>query len=216
VCGAAGARASATEQAVGRLLGSLCALTARDGDAQTAMLASWISQARPRRGRHAGRCVARARPPGASAAEAHAGASARSSPLARSVYGCVARMRARLQADAARRLYGLALQRVCACAHAQASFDPPGLTVAVKRDRAAEALLLTGSKFVVNILAEGAEKARPLRADSGRPNVLPCSRPRALRYRRSRRGSGAGCRARYSSLRPGHSVAEDMSGAAAH
>ncbi len=45
-------------------------------------------------------------------------------------------------------------------ARAQASFDPPGLTVAVKRDRAAEALLLTGSKFVVNILAEGAEKAR--------------------------------------------------------
>ena len=41
---------------------------------------------------------------------------------------------------------------------AQASFDPPGLTVAVKRDRAAEALLLTGAKFVVNIMAEGAEK----------------------------------------------------------
>ena len=41
---------------------------------------------------------------------------------------------------------------------AQASFDPPGLTVAVKRDRAAEALLLTGARFVVNIMAEGAEK----------------------------------------------------------
>lgn len=41
---------------------------------------------------------------------------------------------------------------------AQASFDPPGLTVAVKRDRAAEALLLTGANFVVNIMAEGAEK----------------------------------------------------------
>ena len=40
----------------------------------------------------------------------------------------------------------------------QASFDPPGFTVAVKRDRAAEALLLTGSRFVVNIIAEGAEK----------------------------------------------------------
>ena len=42
----AGPRASATEQAVGRLVGSMCAVTARDGDAQSAMLASWISQAR--------------------------------------------------------------------------------------------------------------------------------------------------------------------------
>ena len=42
----------------------------------------------------------------------------------------------------------------------QASFDPPGFTVAVKRDRAAEALLLAGAKFVVNIIAEGAEKVR--------------------------------------------------------
>ena len=33
-----------TEQAVGRLVGSLCAITAQDGDAQSAMLASWISQ----------------------------------------------------------------------------------------------------------------------------------------------------------------------------
>ena len=44
----AGPRASATEQAVGRLVGSMCAVTARDGDAQSAMLASWISQARRR------------------------------------------------------------------------------------------------------------------------------------------------------------------------
>ena len=29
---------------MGRLLGSLCAITARDDDAQSAMLASWISQ----------------------------------------------------------------------------------------------------------------------------------------------------------------------------
>ncbi|CAL8463910.1 g3445 [Coccomyxa elongata] len=76
-------RASGMEQAVGRLLGSLCAITARDDDAQSAMLASWISQA---------------------------------------------------------------------------SFDPPGLSVAVKKDRAAEGLLATGSKFVVNILADGREK----------------------------------------------------------
>ena len=42
----------------------------------------------------------------------------------------------------------------------QASFDPPGLSVAVKRDRAAEALLSPGAKFIVNIMAEGHE--RPL------------------------------------------------------
>ena len=42
----------------------------------------------------------------------------------------------------------------------QASFDPPGLSVAVKKDRAAEALLSPGAKFIVNIMAEGHE--RPL------------------------------------------------------
>ena len=40
----------------------------------------------------------------------------------------------------------------------QASFDPPGLTVAVKKDRAVENLLNGGSQFVVNILAEGDHK----------------------------------------------------------
>ena len=29
---------------MGRLVGSLCAVTARDEDAQSAMLASWVSQ----------------------------------------------------------------------------------------------------------------------------------------------------------------------------
>ncbi len=37
-------RASETEQAVGRIVGALCAITARDDDAESAMLASWISQ----------------------------------------------------------------------------------------------------------------------------------------------------------------------------
>ena len=37
-------RATETEQAVGRLVGALCAITARDDDAESAMLASWISQ----------------------------------------------------------------------------------------------------------------------------------------------------------------------------
>jgi flavorubredoxin/flavin reductase (DIM6/NTAB) family NADH-FMN oxidoreductase RutF len=69
--------------AMGRVIGSLCAVTARDGDAAGAMLASWVSQA---------------------------------------------------------------------------SFDPPGLTVAVKKDRAVEALLPEGACFVLNVLADGKDK----------------------------------------------------------
>ena len=41
----------------------------------------------------------------------------------------------------------------------QASFDPPGLTVAVKRDRAVESMLPVGSGFVLNVLAEGKDRA---------------------------------------------------------
>jgi flavin reductase (DIM6/NTAB) family NADH-FMN oxidoreductase RutF len=41
----------------------------------------------------------------------------------------------------------------------QASFDPPGLTVAVKEDRAVEGLLPVGNRFVLNVLAEGKDKA---------------------------------------------------------
>jgi len=74
--------ASNVEQAVGRIIGSLCVVTARQGDVKSAMLASWISQA---------------------------------------------------------------------------SFNPPGLTVAVAKDRAIEPLSYTGSQFVVNILQEGKE-----------------------------------------------------------
>lgn len=69
-----------TEQAVGRLLGSLSIVTARQGEVASAMLASWISQA---------------------------------------------------------------------------TFNPPGLTVAVAKDRAVESLMYRGGQFVVNILAEG-------------------------------------------------------------
>ena len=36
--------ASAIEQAVGRLVGSLCVVTGKDEDAESAMLASWVSQ----------------------------------------------------------------------------------------------------------------------------------------------------------------------------
>jgi len=38
--------ASGVEQAVGRLVGSLCVVTGRDEDAESAMLASWVSQVR--------------------------------------------------------------------------------------------------------------------------------------------------------------------------
>ncbi len=37
----------------------------------------------------------------------------------------------------------------------QASFNPPGLTIAVAKDRAVESLTHTGDKFVLNILKEG-------------------------------------------------------------
>lgn len=72
--------ATSVEQAVGRLVGSLCVVTTRKGDASSAMLASWVSQA---------------------------------------------------------------------------TFNPPGFTVAVAKERAIESLLYPGNPFVLNILAEG-------------------------------------------------------------
>ena len=41
----------------------------------------------------------------------------------------------------------------------QASFTPPGLSVAVARDRAVEALLHVGDHFALNVLADGRENA---------------------------------------------------------
>ncbi|MFN6563193.1 MAG: diflavin flavoprotein [Nostoc sp. ChiSLP01] len=72
--------ATSVEQAVGRIVGSLCVLTAKQDDISSAMLASWVSQA---------------------------------------------------------------------------SFSPPGLTIAVAKDRAVESLTHSGNKFVLNILKEG-------------------------------------------------------------
>ncbi len=69
-----------TEQALGRLVGSLCIVTTHQGELKGAMLASWVSQA---------------------------------------------------------------------------TFSPPGLTIAVAKERAIESLLHTNSYFVLNILAEG-------------------------------------------------------------
>jgi flavin reductase (DIM6/NTAB) family NADH-FMN oxidoreductase RutF len=72
--------ASTVEQAVGRLVGSLCVVTSKQDDVASAMLASWVSQA---------------------------------------------------------------------------TFNPPGLTVAVAKERAVESLMYSGGQFVLNILAEG-------------------------------------------------------------
>lgn len=72
--------ATNVEQAVGRIVGSLCVVTAKQGDISSAMLASWVSQA---------------------------------------------------------------------------SFNPPGLTIAVAKDRAVESLTHSGNKFVLNVLKEG-------------------------------------------------------------
>lgn len=78
--GATAGQGDRTAQALGRVVGSLCVMSARRGDVTSAMLASWVSQA---------------------------------------------------------------------------TFSPPGLTIAVAKDRAVESLAHTGDKFVLNILAEG-------------------------------------------------------------
>jgi len=72
--------ASNTEQAIGRLIGSLCVVTCHQGEVTSAMLASWVSQA---------------------------------------------------------------------------TFNPPGVMVAVAKDRAIESLMHKGSQFALNILREG-------------------------------------------------------------
>ena len=71
--------ATTVEQAVGRIVGSLCVVTAKSGDISSAMLADWVSQA---------------------------------------------------------------------------TFNPPGLTVAVAKDRAIESLMYPGGQFVLNVLAQ--------------------------------------------------------------
>jgi len=92
------------EAAMGRVVGSLCVVTAKDGDAESAMLASWISQA---------------------------------------------------------------------------SFRPPGVSVAVKKDRATESLLVRSSKFNVNVLAEGRERA-VMKVRCGESGDVACAACRPL------------------------------------
>lgn len=71
--------ATLVEQAMGRVVGSLCVLSAKQGDISTGMMCSWVSQA---------------------------------------------------------------------------TFNPPGLTVAIAKDRDVESLMHSGGKFVLNILSE--------------------------------------------------------------
>ncbi|KYC43775.1 flavin oxidoreductase [Scytonema hofmannii PCC 7110] len=72
--------ATPVEQAVGRIVGSVCVVTAKLGEVSTGMLGSWVSQA---------------------------------------------------------------------------TFNPPGLTVAIAKERAVESLMYPGGKFVLNIMPEG-------------------------------------------------------------
>jgi len=72
--------ASTVEQAVGRVIGSLCVITVRREEVATAMLASWVSQA---------------------------------------------------------------------------TFNPPGIMIAVAKERAIESFLYQGDRFVLNVLAQG-------------------------------------------------------------
>jgi len=75
-------QADRTEQAVGRIIGSLCVVSAKRGDVASALLTSWVSQA---------------------------------------------------------------------------TFNPPGITISISRDRAVNSLLEVGDPLVLNVLAEGRE-----------------------------------------------------------
>ncbi|MEM9771168.1 MAG: diflavin flavoprotein [Cyanobacteria bacterium P01_D01_bin.73] len=79
-----------TSQAMGRVVGALCIVTAKRDDVETAMLASWVSQA---------------------------------------------------------------------------TFSPPGLTVAVAKERAVEALMSEGDDFVINVLPEDSALSRKFMRD---------------------------------------------------
>ncbi|MEM7557140.1 MAG: diflavin flavoprotein [Cyanobacteria bacterium P01_A01_bin.84] len=72
--------ATPVEQAVGRIIGSVCVITAKQGEVSTGMMGAWVSQA---------------------------------------------------------------------------TFNPPGITIAIAKDRAIETLMHPGGKLVLNIIAEG-------------------------------------------------------------
>jgi len=84
--GGTDSQAARTEQALGRIVGALCVVTAKKGEVVNGMLASWVSQA---------------------------------------------------------------------------TFSPPGLTVAVAKERAIESLMHVGDPFVLNILPEGKQLQKP-------------------------------------------------------
>jgi flavorubredoxin/flavin reductase (DIM6/NTAB) family NADH-FMN oxidoreductase RutF len=74
-------------------------------------------------------------------------------PLATPVEQAVGRLVGSLSIVTAQR--GDATGAMVASWIAQASFNPPGLTVAVAKDRAIESLLYPGDQFVLNLLEEG-------------------------------------------------------------
>jgi flavorubredoxin/flavin reductase (DIM6/NTAB) family NADH-FMN oxidoreductase RutF len=107
---AAAAAANSAQLAVGRVVGSLCVVTARSPDDDAA----------------------------AAAAAAGEGGAAAAAATANSTAGVGAMLASWVS---------------------QASFDPPGITVAVKKDRAMEPLLAPGAAFALSLLAEGKERA---------------------------------------------------------
>ena len=100
--------ANSSQLAMGRVVGSLSVLTARDEDATAAMLASWVSQVRTE------------------------------------IFFW------HLTSLHRRNVYNAGAVHLAP----QASFNPPGVTVAVKKDRAMEPLLVVGGKFALSMLAE--------------------------------------------------------------
>jgi len=123
---AAAAAANSAQLAVGRVVGSLCVVTARNPDdveAGEAGEAGAAAGAVPAATEANGAAAAAPPAPAASPASSTAGAGA-----------------------------------MLASWVSQASFDPPGITVAVKRDRAMEPLLMPGAAFAISLLAEGRER----------------------------------------------------------
>ena len=138
--------------AVGRVVGVLCVLTGRDGDAQGAMLASWVSQVSRLASQQGKWQTLKA---------------ARQGPLQRSRLHSVFRFRS---------FADQRWLRLVGCA--QASFTPPGLTVAVKQDRAMESMLPVGAAFNLNILAEVSDHMHALPCGCWlrtSPALVPCS-----------------------------------------
>jgi hypothetical protein len=155
--------ASTSQLAMGRIVGSLCVVTARDEDAASAMLVrrgAGGGRRRPARGSSApvpgGFVAAAARPPPPPPLSP---ACASSLPAAlrvvlRPLSPQPPSLPPFLPCPPARGARGRPPPPQASWV-SQASFDPPGLTLAVKKDRGMESLLTPGKKFAMSMLAEG-------------------------------------------------------------